>query len=101
MLPRIYIRIEDWENNPVFGLQDFVLVEATMNRYVHKVTRCLYADLWKEQGMPEIGYQIHCRTDMAWWDRPAWNLRVRFEQPCTLMQGDEYCLFIQSIPLDE
>lgn len=89
------LREEDWENNSAYGLQDFELVEASESRYVHKVTRCLYADLWKEHGRPDIGYQIHCRTDMAWWDRPAWNAAVRFEQPQTLMQGDECCLFIQ------
>jgi hypothetical protein len=48
-------REEDWENNPVYGLQDFELVEATKERYTHKVTRCLYADLWKERGRPDIG----------------------------------------------
>jgi hypothetical protein len=92
------LRGEDWENNPVYGLQDFELVEATKYRYVHKVTRCLYADLWKEHGKADIGYQIHCRTDRAWWDRPAWNPEVRFEQPKTLMQGDDCCVFIQYLP---
>jgi hypothetical protein len=91
-------REEDWENNSVYGLQDFELVEATRNRYVHKVTRCYYAELWKNHARTDIGYQIHCRTDMAWWDRPAWNPEVRFEQPKTIMQGDEYCLFIQYLP---
>jgi len=95
------LREEDWENNPVYGLQDYELVETTKGRYVHKVTSCLYAQLWKKQGRPDIGYQIHCRTDQAWWDRPAWNPKVRFEQPKTLMQGDEYCLFIQYLPGNE
>ncbi|OGO07615.1 MAG: hypothetical protein A3K46_00170 [Chloroflexi bacterium RBG_13_60_9] len=92
------MREEDWENNSVYGLQKFELVEATRLKYIHKVTYCLYADLWKEHGRADIGYQIHCRTDSAWWDRPAWNCEVRFEQPKTLMQGDDFCLFIQSIP---
>ena len=92
------LREENWENNSVYGLQDFELVEATKYIYVHKITHCLYADLWKEHGKSDIGYQIHCRTDMAWWDHPAWNPEVRFEQPKTLMQGDDYCLFIQSLP---
>jgi hypothetical protein len=95
------LRQEDWENNPAYGLQDFELVEARKDRYVHKVTRCLYADLWKAHDHPDIGYQIHCRTDVAWWDRPAWNPKVRFEQPKTLMQGDDCCLFIQYLPDDE
>lgn len=92
------LREEDWENNPVYGLQKFEIVEATQFRYVHKVTACYYAELWKKQGRPDIGYQIHCRTDTAWWNRPAWNPEVQFEQPKTMMQGDDYCLFIQSLP---
>ena len=91
---------EDWENDSLFGLQDRELVEATQTRYVHKVTRCYYAELWKKHGRPDIGYQIHCRTDKAWWDKPAWNPKVRFEQPTTLMQGDDACLFIQYLPVN-
>ncbi len=88
-------RAEDWETDSAFGLQDSELVEATERRYVHRLNRCRYAELWQEQGRPDIGYQIHCRCDAAWWDRPAWNPNVRFEQPKTLMQGDECCLFVQ------
>lgn len=89
---------EDWRNNPLFGLQDREQVESSPNRYVHKVTRCVYADLWKAQGLPEIGYQLHCVTDAAWWDRPARNPKIRFEHPQTLMQGADSCVFIQYIP---
>ncbi len=56
---------------------------------------------WKNHARADIGYQIHCRTDFAWWDRPAWNPEVQFEQPKTLMHGDDYCLFIQSLPDNE
>jgi hypothetical protein len=93
-----FLREEDWENDSVYGLQDFELVEATRSSYIHKVTFCLYAELWKKHGRPDIGYQIHCRTDMAWWNRPAWNSAVQFEQPKTLMRGDDCCLFIQTLP---
>lgn len=92
------LREEDWENDTSYGLQENVLVEATPRRYEFKVRRCMYAELWKEHGKPEFGYQIHCRNDAAWWDRPAWNPQVRFEQPKTLMRGDECCVFIQSLP---
>jgi hypothetical protein len=90
-------REKDWENNPAYGLQEFELVEATQYRYAHKVTSCYYAELWKKFGRPDIGYQIHCRTDKAWWNHPAWNPKVQFEQPKTLMQDDDYCLFVQSL----
>lgn len=92
------LREEDLENNTAYGLQSVELVEATRSRYIHKVTSCYFAELWKKYGRPDIGYQIHCRTDTAWWNCPAWNPDVQFEQPKTLMQGNDCCLFIQTLP---
>ena len=74
------LREEDWEDSPVYGLQDFELVEATERRYVHKVTRCLYADLWKEYGHPDIGYQIHCHTCLLY-TSPSPRDRTRSRMP--------------------
>ena len=91
---------ENRETEPLYGLQDREIIESTPTRYVEKVTRCYLAELWKKHGMPEVGYQIHCRTDAAWWDHPAWNPEIRFEQPQTLMQGHDSCIFIQYIPKD-
>lgn len=91
---------ENWETESLFGLQERELVKNSRSQYVEKVTRCYLAELWKKHGLPEVGYQIHCRTDAAWWDRPAWNPAIRFEQPKTLMRGDDHCLFVQTIPKD-
>ena len=94
------LKEENWDTESLYGLQERELVESTRTRFVQKVTRCYLAELWKKHGMPEVGYQIHCRTDAAWWDRPAWNPAIRFKQPKTLMQGDDYCLFNQFLPED-
>jgi hypothetical protein len=85
---------EDMYENPNFGLQDWEIVKASKSRCEIKVTRCRYAELWKAHHRPDIGYQLHCRPDEIWLDRPAWNPCVRFEHPKTLMQGDDHCLFI-------
>ncbi|MFX1480239.1 MAG: L-2-amino-thiazoline-4-carboxylic acid hydrolase, partial [Promethearchaeota archaeon] len=53
---------QDWKINEAFGLQDKEIINATKNRFEMKITRCRYAELWKEFGFPEMGYQIHCRT---------------------------------------
>jgi hypothetical protein len=89
---------ENCETEPLYGLQERQVVETTSTRYVEKVTRCFLAELWKEHNLTEIGYQIHCRTDTAWWDCPSWNPSIRFEQPQTLMQGADSCIFIQYLP---
>ncbi|MBU7013778.1 MAG: L-2-amino-thiazoline-4-carboxylic acid hydrolase [Theionarchaea archaeon] len=91
---------KDWRSNPIYGLQE-PEIEATESRCTIRVSRCRHAELWKECGHPEIGYQIHCRPDRTWLDRPAWNPKVRFEQPKTLMQGDDSCLFILYLPEEE
>ncbi len=92
---------EDFKTNPNFGLQDMEIAEAEESRCVIRVKRCRYAELWKEYNRPDMGYQIHCRPDKAWLDRPAWNKNVRFQQPKTLMQGDDCCLFILYLPEKE
>lgn len=89
---------ENWETESLFGLQNRLVTENTKTRFVEKITQCYLAELWKNHGLPEIGYQIHCCTDAAWWNRPAWNSKIRFEQPQTLMQGHDSCIFIQYIP---
>jgi hypothetical protein len=94
-------RENEWRDDEAYGLQDREIIELTTNRYVHKVTRCLYADLWKEHGRPDIGYQIHCRTDFAWLDKPAWNPEVRFERPTTIMEGGDCCVFILHNPISK
>lgn len=60
------INEEGWENNEAYGLQDVETVEAKSNRFVMKITRCRYAEIWHELGFPEIGYEIHCHSDYAW-----------------------------------
>ena len=85
-------------NDPNFGLWEMEVAEATERRCALRITRCLYAQFWRELGHAEIGYQIQCRCDFAWVDRPAWNPAVRFECPATLMQGDDYCLLVQYLP---
>lgn len=86
---------EGWENDPNFGLWEMEIAEATERRCALKITRCLHAQFWRELGHAEIGYQIQCRCDFAWFDRPAWNPAVRFKCPATLMRGDDYCLLVQ------
>lgn len=88
---------EDMYTNPNYGLQDWKVIKTEKSRCEIKVTRCRYAELWRAQNKSDIGYQLHCRPDEIWLDRPAWNPRIRFEHPTTLMQGDDHCLFIHYV----
>lgn len=56
-----------------------------------KTISCLYADVWKEWGAPEVGYQWHCAIDFAF--AKALHPNLRLERSKTLMMGDDCCNF--------
>ena len=56
-----------------------------------KTVQCLYADVWRKWGAPEVGYQWHCAIDFAMAEEIHPNYRL--ERTKTLMQGDDCCDF--------
>jgi hypothetical protein len=55
------------------------------------VTRCRYAEYFKELGLPELGYLIHCNRDYAMVE--GFNPRLRLERTQTIMEGAAHCDF--------
>jgi hypothetical protein len=54
------------------------------------VTRCRYAEFYKELGLPELGALFHCGRDFAVAESFA---GVKLERTQTIMQGASYCDF--------
>ena len=55
------------------------------------VTRCKYAEFYKEHGLPELGYLFHCSRDFAMVEGFSPTLRLKRTQ--TIMEGAGYCDF--------
>ena len=55
------------------------------------VTRCKYAEYYKELGLPELGYLFHCNRDFAMVEGFSPGLRLKRTQ--TIMQGASHCDF--------
>jgi hypothetical protein len=51
-------------------------------------TRCMYAEILRELGEPELGLVI-CARDEPW--VRSWNPRLAFRRTKTLMEGDDVC----------
>jgi hypothetical protein len=58
------------------------------DRIGYKFTHCLWADIYRELGEPELGYVICAGDGPA---LKAYNLRLGFERTQVLMEGDPVC----------
>ena len=55
------------------------------------VTRCQYAQFYKDLGLPELGYLFHCSRDFAMVEGFDPNLTLKRTQ--TIMEGAGHCDF--------
>jgi predicted ArsR family transcriptional regulator len=55
------------------------------------VTRCRYAEFYKELGLPELGYLFHCNRDFAMVEGFSPELTLKRTQ--TIMEGSSHCDF--------
>ena len=55
------------------------------------VTRCQYAEFYKELGLEELGYLFHCNSDFAMAEGFSSTLTLKRTQ--TIMEGASHCDF--------
>ena len=67
----------------------FEIVEDTLTTFEVKVTECLWAKTFRENGAADIGYALVCHRDYA--DCQGFNPRITMQRSKTLMQGDKFC----------
>ena len=70
------------------GTHKFKKLEDSDTRQAYCFTSCMWADVYKELGAPEIGFWI-CEGDGP--AAKASNPSIGFSRTKTLMQGDECC----------
>jgi hypothetical protein len=55
------------------------------------VTRCRYAEFYKDLGFPELGYLFHCNRDFAMAE--GFSRRIELRRTQTIMEGADHCDF--------
>lgn len=77
-----------WSAGGSLGIET---VGKSEDRLEFNVTRCRYAEYFKELGLPELGYLFHCNRDFAMVE--GFNPELRLERTQTIMEGASHCDF--------
>jgi len=75
----------------VGGAMELDVLEQTETSYVFNVTRCKYAEMYREMGLGEIGHLLSCQRDAAFCE--GYDKRMRLQRTQTIMQGASHCDF--------
>jgi hypothetical protein len=74
------------------GFFNLSILEDSDDRFEYRVTRCLIADVYKENEATDLGYAVNCHGDYEYAKRT--HPCVKLSRDNTLMQGDSYCDFL-------
>ena len=72
------------------ALEREVLV-ASAERLEYNMTRCAYAEMYREMGLEEIGHLLSCNRDGTFC--VGYNPKMRLTRNQTIMQGASHCDF--------
>ena len=73
------------------GSLEIEQIGKSSERLDFNVTRCKYAELYKEHDLHELGYLFHCNRDFAMVEGFSPTLKLKRTQ--TIMEGADYCDF--------
>jgi predicted ArsR family transcriptional regulator len=73
------------------GSLDVEIVAAGDDRLDFNVTRCRYAEFYKELGLAELGHLVHCSRDHAMIE--GFNPDLTLTRTQTVMEGATHCDF--------
>lgn len=84
-----FIRLYDhWKTG---GALETTTLQATPERFDFDVTRCRYAEMYREMGLEAIGDLLSCNRDGTFVE--GYNSDITMEREHTIMQGHGRCTF--------
>ena len=75
------------------------ILEKSDTEYHYNITRCKYAEMYKELGLADMGFVFSCGRDGMMFG--GFNPNIRFERTQTIMQGATHCDFRLSLDADD
>lgn len=73
------------------GALEIELLQASDTRFDFDVTRCKYAEMYREMGLGHIGHLLSCNRDGTFCE--GYDPGIALERKQTIMQGAERCTF--------
>ena len=80
------------------GALEIEVLKETPDRLDFDVTRCRYAEMYREMGLGDIGHLLSCQRDGTFCE--GYDPRIRMERKQTIMQGADRCTFRYSVAED-
>ncbi len=80
--------LPQWQLNDALEID---VLESTRQRFDFNITRCAYAEMYREMGVAEIGDLLSCGRDGAFCT--GYNPKIKMERTQTVMQGAPHCDF--------
>jgi len=87
-IPELVARSAAWRKDDAL---ETVTLEQSETVYDYNVTRCRYAEMYKELGIPELGFVLSCNRDFSFGE--GFNPDLRLMRTQTIMQGAPFCDF--------
>ena len=73
------------------GSLEIETLHASAERLDFNVTRCRYAEMYREMGLADLGAVLSCNRDGAFCE--GYDPRLKLERTQTIMQGASHCNF--------
>lgn len=73
------------------GALETEVTHSSDDEHVYRVTRCRYAEMYREMGLAEIGFELSCNRDATF--ATGYDPRIRLSRTQTIMQGADHCDF--------
>jgi hypothetical protein len=95
-LESFHALLPQWKAN---GALEVDMLEETETSVNYNVTRCQYAEMYKEMGLAEIGHLLSCGRDGTFCK--GYDPRISLIRTQTIMQGASHCDFRYSLRDEE
>jgi len=80
--------LEAWKKDEALVID---VLEQTDEAFLFNVTRCRYAEMYRELGVPELGSTLSCNRDFTLIE--GFNPNVSLTRTQTIMEGAAFCDF--------
>ena len=77
------------------GSLEIDVLDASDTRFDFNVTRCRYAETYKEMGLGKIGHLLSCNRDGSFCE--GYDARLKLDRAQTIMEGAKCCTFRYSV----
>jgi len=81
------------------GALELEVIEQTDTRFAFNVTRCKYAEMYRELGDADLGARMSCNRDGTMVE--GFNPDISFTRTQTIMGGASHCDFVYELPESE